>query len=218
MQERKILGLGIVASFCLFLLAVPPTFAIHYNVSIDVSSLLGSGLELEIDLYDNSGTIGDSWALIDNVMLGAVVEDFEFGDIGGFDDSLNPASVDAVLGSLYGGGNYVMRIDEDPTFNPTITWRDFAGSSAAILGFSFQFFGDAGGQDELVFSILDPVSLDPLLPGLTPGFGDVLAVQSDGMDHIGAVTVAVIPEPVTMFGICMGIAGMAGYIHRRRNV
>ena len=194
-----------------------PVRATSYHATVDIAGLIGMDVELEINLYDNSGTIGDSWALIDNLFYGSVSEDFETGDIGGFDDSLNPASVYAALGNLDGSGSYVLRIDENPTFNPTITWRDFVGSTATTLEFDFAFFGDAAGADELVFSLLDPVSLAPLVTGLTPGFGDFLAVHSDGVDYTDDVTVSVVPEPLTLLGVCMGIGGLAGYIRTRRD-
>ncbi len=189
-----------------------------YHVNIDVSSLVGNDIELEIDLFDNSGANGDSWALIDNVTFGIIADDFEDGTIGAFDNLLNPTSVGVVSGSLT-TGNYVLRIDEDTTFNPTITFRDFSGSTATTLSFDFQFnsTGTVGtfGQDELVFSILDPDTLQPLLLGLTPGFGDILAVNANGMQYTSDVSV--IPAPGAIILGSLG-AGFVGWLRRKRTI
>ena len=189
-----------------------------YHVTVDVSSLVGNDIELEIDLFDNSGVNGDSWVLIDNVTFGIITDDFEDGTIGAFDNSLNPGSVDVVSGSLI-TGNYVLRIDEDTTFNPTITFRDFLPSAAITLSFDFQFnsTGTAGtfGQDELVFSILDPDTLQPVLPGLTPGFGDILAVNANGMQYTSDVSV--VPAPGAIILGSLGV-GFVGWLRRRRTI
>jgi hypothetical protein len=185
------------------------------HVSINVSGISGSPFQLEIALYDNSGTIGDSWALIDNVVFGIINDNFEDGTIGGFDNSLNPASIGAVSGSLVGSSSYLLRIDEDLIVTPTITFRDYPGSSESYLTFDFEMMASdtsgSFGLDELVFSILDPVTLEPLLPGLTPGFGDVLAVNANGMRYTSDVTV--IPAPGALL---LGLLGsvMVGF-HRR---
>jgi hypothetical protein len=185
------------------------------HVSINVSGIIGNPLQLEVALYDNSGIIGDSWVLIDNVAFGILIDDFEDSTIGGFDDSINPASIGTVSGSLVGSSSYVLRIDEDLIVTPTITFRDYPGSSESYLTFDFEMTPSAipgpFGLDELVFSILDPVTLEPLLPGLTPGFGDVLAVNADGMRYTSNVTV--IPAPGALL---LGLLGsvMVGF-HRK---
>ncbi len=179
-----------------------------YRASIDLSGIVGSDFELEVAVYDNSGVIGDSYALIDNVVFGAVSDDFESG-IGGFIvDSFNPGSVNVVGGSLNGSGASVLRIDEDPFVTPTLTYRDYTGSSATSLSFDFQMFASDTvglfGRDELVFSILDPVTFDPMLPDLT-GFGDVLAINSDGMIYTNDVAVSIVPVPGAL------LLGMVGF-------
>ena len=199
--------------------ATAPALAdvIPYHVSIDVTGL--TNLEMEFALYDNSGVIGDSWALLDNVTLGGLSVDFEGGTLGGFDNSLNPASVSTVAGNLNGSGGHVMRIDEDLAFTPTFTWRDFAGSSASTLEFDMAFSGSttAGffGLDRFVVSILDPTTLDPLLPGLTPGFGDVLAIDANGLVHTADVGVGVIPAPGSTV---LGTVGLAMIAWAKRRV
>lgn len=191
-----------------------------WHVSIDTSGIVGSDIELEFALYDNSEVLGDSWAFIDNVTFGPVLEDFETGDIGGFDDSLNtPGSVSAVSGSLVGPGSFMMRMDEDPVFSSTIAFRDFAGSSATTLEFDLLFSGSDTvgffGLDEFVVSILDPFTLDPLLSGLTPGFGDVFAVNADGATYTADVSAALVPVPGA---VLLGVVGLGcvGLLRRFR--
>lgn len=199
------------------------TWALPSRVSIDVSSLAGSAIELEIDLYDNSGVIGDSWALIDNVTLEPAIEiiDFETGTLEGFEDWLNPVSVGVVSGNLI-GGSYVLQIDEDPGVTPTITYRDFLPSAATTLSFYFEMTASntqgPWGLDALVFSILDPVTLDPLLPSLTPGFGDVLEVTASGVMYSPGVTVTVIPVPGALLLGMIGIGTMDIFRRFRKSV
>lgn len=200
------------------------TWALPSRVSIDVSSLAGSAIELEIDLYDNSGVIGDSWALIDNVTLEPAIEiiDFETGTLEGFEDWLNPVSFGVVSGNLI-GGSYVLRIDENPGVTPTITYRDFLPSSATTLSFYFEMTASntAGpwGLDALVFSILDPVTLSPFpsLPGLN-GFGDVLEVTASGVMYSPGVTVTVIPVPGALLLGMIGIGTMDIFRRFRKSV
>ena len=199
------------------------TWALPSRVSIDVSSLAGSAIELEIGLYDNSGVIGDSWAVIDNVTLEPAIEiiDFETGTLEGFEDWLNPVSVGVVSGNLI-GGSYVLQIDEDPGVTPTITYRDFLPSAATTLSFYFEMTASntpgPWGLDALVFSILDPVTLDPLLPSLTPGFGDVLEVTASGVMYSPGVTVTVIPVPGALLLGMIGIGTMDIFRRFRKSV
>jgi hypothetical protein len=200
------------------------TWALPSRVSIDVSSLAGSAIELEIDLYDNSGVIGDSWALIDNVTLEPAIEiiDFETGTLEGFEDWLNPVSISVVSGNLI-GGSYVLRIDEDLGVTPTITYRDFLPSAATTLSFYFEMTASntpgPWGLDALVFSILDPVTLSPFpsLPGLN-GFGDVLEVTASGVMYSPGVTVTVIPVPGALLLGMIGIGTMDIFRRFRKSV
>ncbi len=191
-----------------------------------MSPFAGSDFELELDLFDNSGVVGDSWAFIDNVFIkdpSGVIEliDFEDGTLQGFDDSLNPDSVDVVAGTWW-SGNWMMRIDEDPFVTPTITWKDFLPSSATILHMEFEFISDGAvgplGQDALVASLLDPVTLDPLIWGLT-GWGDFLETTASGNSVSAEVTgIEPIPEPTTIVLIGCGLLGLLGIgiRHRRK--
>ena len=174
--------------FFVVLLSVIPLIGTAHadpdNISIDLSGLNGEAFQLEVALYDNSGVIGDSWVLLDDVFFGWMSEDFESGTPGMFDVSLNPASVNAVAGNLNGAGNYVLRIDEDPLVTPTFTFADFDGSDNGWLSFVYDIAASETsgpfGLDELVFSILDPETLEPLVTGVTDFFGDVLTRDASG--------------------------------------
>jgi hypothetical protein len=188
----------------------------YWHVSIDVSGLPSRDIQIELALYDNSPTIGDAWALADNVTLGGVIEDFEGGSLGSFDRSLNPASVAVVSGSLNGTGSFVMRLDEDLSVTPTYALRDFLAPTATTLEFDLSFHGSgvAGpyGLDQIVVSLLDPVTLAPLMPGLTPGYADVLAVNATGFDTTENVAVTLVPEPATL----ALLAALCGFVGVRR--
>ena len=196
------------------------SFSSPFWIEVDISSLAGSDFELEIDLYDNNGIIGDSWAFIDNVFIkdsSGVIEliDFEDDTLQDFDDSLNPASVNVVSGTWW-SGNYMMRIDEDPTCTPTITYRDFSSSSATkLLHMEFEFIssGVSGffGQDALVASLLDPTTHDPLITGLT-GSGDFLEATASGNSTSSEVRgIDPIPEPNTILLVLSGLSGVLAY-------
>jgi hypothetical protein len=209
--KDPICGFVVAAATLLFLTGA--VWAIPSHISITLPS--STNFELEVALYDNSPVIGDSWALIDNVVFGIAIDDFEGGTAGGFDVSLNPGSVSTAPGNLHGTGSYVLRIDEDPVVYPTFTFQDYVGASVTTLEFDVEFFGDAGGCDELVFSVLD-WSLNPLLTGLTPTFGDVLTVYSGGMEYTNNVSVApttIIPVPGALLLVMIGV-GTAGIFRR----
>ncbi len=189
---------------------------------MDVSSLVGKPIELEVQLNDNNGTIGDSWARIDNVVLGATREDFEAGTVGGFNVSLNPTAVSVIPGALNGTGDYVLQMNEDPAVTPTILFRDFSGSSATILTFDMSFTGSSTsgflGLDNVIVRLLDPLSLSPLLSGVTPGFGDLLAVDSSGVRSAGGVSIGPV-QPVPAPGaVILGIIGSGSIGLIRRHV
>lgn len=202
----------------LCLLCASVASAVPSRVSIDLSSLGGSSFTFGIALYDNSSTVGDSWALIDNVQIGTTVDDFEDGALGDFDDSWNPDSVAVVPGFLIDAGNFVLRIDEDPVFTPTIVLRTYSPPYGSVLSFEFSIVSStaegAWGMDEVVFSILDPETLAPLLEGLT-GFGDVLAVNAHAVGYADMVTVdpgVIIPAPGALVLSLIGV----GFIRIQR--
>jgi hypothetical protein len=230
-KQRDITGMGIagemnmkkinvniaVVSLLLVALGSKAAFADIYHVAIDLSGLGGRDLQLQAALYDNSGVIGDSWARLDNVALGSAIDNFEGGTLGGLNASLNPSSVAAVPGSLNGTGNYLLRIDEDPSVTPTYVFRDYLSPNGSTLTFDFEMTASATsgpwGRDQLVFSLLDPRTLDPLVGGLT-GFGDVLAVDAVGLQYSSAVSAAVVPVPAA---VLLGVLGLslAGWRLRR---
>jgi hypothetical protein len=191
-----------------------------YHVSLDLPSLgvdpSVTDLELEIQLYDNNWSLGDSWANIDNVVLSPETIDFEglpLGDLGGFDDSLSTSGSVSVLESPSGSGNHVMQILEDPWFLSTLVYRDFYGFTGSVLSFDVEAeLAPSDGfwpGDELVFSLLDPSTLDPLVAGFTPGFADVAVVTADGL--------SVVPAPGACLLAILGF-GSAGYGLRKRSI
>jgi hypothetical protein len=202
---------SVVAGVCLILARV--SLAAPSRVSVDLSSVSGASFQLEIDLYDNSGVTGDSWALIDNLSIGTSAQDFEGGTLQGFDKSLNPASVSVVSGTLLGGGSQVMRISEDPVVTPTIVFRNYLSPDGTVLSFDYDVHASlaAGplGLDELVVSILDPDTLEPLLPGVN-GFGDVLSANASGVQHSDEVTLSGSPTIPAPGALLLGLIGAAG--------
>jgi hypothetical protein len=230
-RKESMIGWSSVKKYCtimasiFFLTFVTATisFATPYWVEVDVSSIAGSDIELEIDLFENSGIVGDSWAFIDNVQIGGptgIIEevDFEDGTLQGFDDTWNPAQVNIVTGDWW-SENWMMQIDE-ASFTPTITYRDFLPSSATTLHMEFEFISDGTvgpfGQDALVASLLDPVTLNPLITGLT-GSGDFLETTASGNSVSPEVTgIEPIPEPTTILLMSCGLLGLLGIGIRHR--
>ncbi len=96
MNRRKLLRYTLIG-IALFVFALPTTWATPFTITLDISSLTGLNIELELDLFDNDGVLGNSYVLIDNVwiqdnlgtLLGPGRLDFEDGTLQGFDDSLN---------------------------------------------------------------------------------------------------------------------------------
>lgn len=209
---------------CTPLLALAGMSAAH--VEIDLSALSGpTDLELVFELYDNSGALGDTYVLIDNVAFdGVIVADFESGTLDGFDDSLSsPGSVGVVGGSLSGAGSNVMQIKEDPVFVNTLVFRDTLATTASTLAFDFALWAPsptAGlfGYDEFVVSLVDASSLNSLITGLTPGLGDVLSIGADGtISNVTEVQVTQGPNPIpTPSATLLGLFGLGFLAAARR--
>jgi hypothetical protein len=200
---------GRVAAVSLVLVALGSNaaFADLYQVSIDLAGLDVSQLRLRVDLYDNSGIIGDSSTRLDNVVLGSAADDFESGTLGGFvADPLNATSVDVVAGSLNGTGSYVMQILEDPAVTPTLVYRDYSGPNGSVLTFDVEMMASdtvgSWGLDQLVFSLVDS-EWAPLVEGLT-GFGDVLAIDAQGIQHTREASAVLVPVPAA---VLLGLLG-----------
>ena len=210
-RTNNIISILVVGSLLVFLFAgtvKADVYYSNYSATIDLSSLADSDFELEIALYDYSGFIGDSYVLIDNVVFGTVVEDFESG-IGGFDGDPS-SSVKVVDGKL--------RMDEFDPIWPTLAWRDYTGSSTvSTLSFDFEMYASSaegffGWYDEFVVSILDAdLYAHPLLPYSLPfpyQEGEVMAVSSAGISHTDFVTVVPVPGAVLLSCIGMGMSAM----------
>ena len=223
MRPRNLLLCSLIC-ITTFVLALPTTWAIPFSVTVDISSLTGADIELEFDLFDNDGTLGNSHVLIDNVsiqdssgtILGPGRLDFEDGTLQGFDDSLNPGSISNVVGAFPGDlGSRQLRIDEDAFF-PVISFRDFPGSSATRLRFDFEFFTATGSSDSFVASLLDPITLDPLLPEgvLGPGDAAFLEATRAGNSLAPGATASPIPEPGSLMLLSIGILGLLSYSWR----
>lgn len=209
-SSRKHGTLRVSLALAVMAFATSMALADAWHVRINLAAVSSPDLQIEFAIYDNSGVRGDSYAHIDNVRFWSDLENFEAGDLGGFDDSLNAAAVSPLAGSLDGFGQYVMAMNEDALVSPAIAFRTFTGSpGGGALHFDFEYTttGAKGalGLDQFVVSILDPATLSPLLPGLTVGMGDVLAVDGMGMTSTDAVTVLPIPEPGTVVFLAVSV-------------
>jgi len=186
---------------------LPPSY-----VTIDVSGLVGKDISLDFSLYDNSGVVGDSWAVIDNVAINGMVVDFEDGTLRGFDDSLNPDSVEVVPGTIWGAGSKVMRIDEDLLVTPTVTYRDYLSSGATSLSFELEMTTSETvgpwGLDELVVSIYNYTDAIWAIP-------DALVVNADGAFTSAETSITIIPAPGAAVLAMIGI-GCVGLVRRWR--
>jgi hypothetical protein len=197
-----------VAAVSLVLVALGSNaaFADLYQVSIDLAGLGGSDFRLRVDLYDNSGTIGDSSARLDNAALGSAIDNFDDGTLGAFIDGLNPDSVAATPGSLTGAGGYVLQIDEDLWATPTIVFRDYAGPDGSVLTFDLEMTASdtvgSWGLDQLVVSLVGS-DWAPLVDGLT-GLGDVLALDAGGIQLSSEASAVLVPAPTA---VLLGLLG-----------
>jgi len=191
MKSRKMLHFTLIG-IAFFVCISPTTWAEPFSVTVDISSLTGSDIELEFSLFNKNNVLGDSYVLVDNVfirdssgaILGPGLLDFEDKTLQSFDATWNPDSVSNVEGTFPGdSGSRQLRIDEDPVFFPTITFSffDFAGSNATQLRFDFEFIVSEGTSDIFVASLLEPTTLEPFptIPDLS-GFGDFLEAGSTG--------------------------------------
>ncbi len=174
------------------------------HVTIDLSGTSVTNGQLDFSLYDNSDAIGDSYVLIDNVVLGSDAEYFDT-DLGGFDDSWNPGAVVVE--------NLKMRMDENLSSFVTTTTKDYLGFTATSLTFDLELFlsQDEGyyGFDEFVVTLYD-------LDNPNDEGYEVLWISADDSWHDDIVTLTntVVPVPGAV-GLC-GL-GLALLQRRRRS-
>lgn len=188
----------------------------QYHVSLDLNSLGISDavrdVELEIALYNDNGVSGDSWARVDNVVLGSTLEDFTASDpfgSPGFERYLNPDNVTRV--DIWGDG--AMLIDDtggSPPW-PVLAYKDYLDrdGDTLYLDIAVDLGSQSGfwGGDRLVLSLLDPWTLSPLVSGLS-GLGDVAVISKKGL--------SVVPVPGACLLAILGF-GSAGLKLRKRS-
>jgi hypothetical protein len=110
------------------------------------------------------------------------------------------------LGTVYtdgaDGAPGVVGVDDDGNgVVDDIGERGFAGSDdVAMLG---------SGNN--LFDTSEPVDWRIAFTGKPDGTGEFLVLSDDPID-----TIIVIPEPITMFGMLLGVGGIARYVRRRR--
>ena len=206
---KSLLAVTVAVLFC-----AGAASAAMYHVDLDLASLgvdLSSvtDLELEIQLYDNNGSIGDSWAHLDNVVLDPETIDFQDGSLGGFDDDYDPSTTPVGVSVVdLGSGNLALRMDEDPSVSSILVFRDFFGFTGSVLSFDVEAELGTGSvaaslpDDQLVFSLLDPWTLSPLGAGFSPGLGDVVFIDS------GGVNVVPVPAALLLGLLGFGSAGL----------
>lgn len=185
------------------------------NVTIDISGLAGRDISLDFMQYDYSGVVGDSWNLIDNVALDSGTPiDFEGGDMGGFVvDPLNPGSVNIVPGSITGGSS-VLRIDEDLSVTPTITWKDYPASSGLILSFDFHLVA----SDTVGFWGLDGLEVN-ITDGSMGENINALYIDAGEITTSAETTLTIIPEPASSILLLGGAGiGLVGWFRKRRTI
>jgi hypothetical protein len=207
-----------------------------YHVSIDLSALgidvSATDVELRVALYDRSDVTGDSHPFLDNVRLGSAIDDFTDGggdaSLEGFSDSPDLDFVSVEEHPL-GTGNHVMRIHEEnivdpflPSAYPALAVRNYFSPDGSVLSFDLDTrLSDAvgfSGLDELVVSLLDPGSLSPLVDGLAPGSGDVVAFTAFTVRSVTGVDVEVVPTPGACLLAFLGFGSATLKLRKKRNL
>jgi len=192
--------------------------SLTWTTTVDIPS--NTAFDLEFQLWDWDWVL-NSYALIDNVFTmdidGNIIEmiDFETESNEGFKEDAyqDPDSVSIVAGALPGttGSNWMMRMDEDPSGWPTVTWSGFLPSTAVSLSFSFNFSA-ADPTDEFQAYLYDS-SGAPLIGGVFGSWDPVIVSQIGNAPPVtvsGGSTVP-IPEPSTILLLTTGLMGIAGY-------
>ena len=155
-------------------------------------------VQVNFELWDDDGTVGDSAALVDNVAFKSVVEDFDSG-IGAF----NPDTGVSVVGQK-------LRRDEDFGAYPTYTYRDNTNDDGPVLlTFDVDWLStDVTGSDFFRLTLLDLNNAGPFasIPDLD-GFGSILEIPAftgDPYDTAGPF-VSVVPLPTSGLLCALGM-------------
>ena len=202
----------VLVSLAAFLFLPTLSLAAPTHVEIDISSLVGTPISLDLQLWDNSGVVGDSWVLIDNVVLASGTPiDFEGGNLGGF--VVDP-TVGIVPGSIDGTGSSVLRMDEDMWLWPVLAYRDYAGSAATTLSFDFDMTASdtvgAWGLDEFQVNVLDMSYSGADIWG-------AVIVNADGIVTSAETTFSIIPAPGALLLGMIGVGTTAIFPRLRRS-
>jgi len=192
--------------------------AVPTHVEIGITSLVDKDISLEFHLYDNSGVAGDSWVVIDNVVLGDGTPIGFEGGPGGF--VVDPLFVTIVPGSIDGTGISVLKMDEDPSLEPlwpVMAYKEYGASLATTLSFDFDMTAsDTEGTGEPPMPRLDEFQVHVF--DMSGSGGDImwaLIVNADGIVTSAETTATIIPAPGALLLALIG-TGAVGLWRRLR--
>ena len=174
------------------------------HIRMDLTNHITTEFELEISLINDNAVDGESYIIFDNFVYGDQNENFESGSLGNFFDLNTPGTISLENGSINHHGNFVMQMSEDPTFDTSIVFSDYTKENNAILSFDLNYFFDDKANDQLVFKLLNPYNLDPLINGIN-GNGEVLIIDNNITTSVTGFTYTCpIPEPTSIAIIFLG--------------